>query len=430
MSRTRIDQSCDGDRMRPRGRSAVESAAKQTAADEAFLRRLAGLCGIGVIAGMSFALPGTAHAQSNTFIDEMQNLFTSACNTTGSGSPDCAGAGPASAGQVEVQNEGLSQRIIEQRLRELQCPPDADATANPVCGGKQGGASADTTSYEGLSLFVSGDYENKDKDNTAFETGFDSNKAGLTVGMDGRLGTDGVIGGAVSYGHTWGDFDNNGGDFNLDSIGALLYGSFYPSDQSFIDATVGVAGKDYTINRGFSRIGGGAGAPPITPAKGDTTGIEFNSSLSGGYDFSFDALTIGPRAGLNYKRTEYGSFTEHGSVLSLHYEDQVEDSLTATIGGQASYAISTDFGVVVPQVSAEYVHEFLNDQQTIHAVSAADGTPVNYLTDEPDRNYANVGAGVVFVLPNGVSPFLNYQAEVANSLETVQTVTLGVRLEL
>ena len=391
-------------------------------------RLLGGLGTVGLMAGLSLAFAPEAQAQSNTFIDQMQGTFNQACDTVGSGSPDCAGAGPATAGQVEVQNEGLSQRIIEQRLRELQCPPEGNASARPECG--QGGASADSTSYEGLSIFVSGDYENKDKDNTAFETGFTSNKGGITAGIDGRIGTQGVIGGAVSYGHTWGDFDHDSGDFNLDSIGALLYGSYYPSDQSFIDGTIGVAGKSYAINRGFTRIGGGGGAPPITPAAGDTQGLEFTSSLSGGYDFTFGAFTIGPRAGLNYQRTQYNSFTEHGSILALQYEDQVEDSLTTSVGAQASYAISTDFGVVVPQVSAAFVHEFLNDQQTIHSVSVATGAAVDYQTDDPDRNYANVGAGVVFVLPDGVSPFLNYQAEVANSIETVQTVTLGIRLEL
>jgi uncharacterized protein YhjY with autotransporter beta-barrel domain len=106
----------------------------------------------------------------------------------------------------------------------------------------------------------------------------------------------------------------------------------------------------------------------------------------------------------------------------------VEDSLTSTLGFQGSVAISTSFGVVVPQVSAEYVHEFLNDRRTIHASS--NGAPVDFVTDPPDRDYFNVGGGVVFVLPDGISPFLNYTAEVANRFEEVHTVTLGVRLEM
>jgi hypothetical protein len=80
-------------------------------------------------------------------------------------------------------------------------------------------------------------------------------------------------------------------------------------------------------------------------------------------------------------------------------------------------------------VNAEYVHEFLNDRRTVHA-TAIDGSAVSFVTDPPDRDYFNVGGGVVFVLPDGISPFLNYTAEVANRFEEVHTVTAGVRLEL
>jgi outer membrane autotransporter protein len=234
----------------------------------------------------------------------------------------------------------------------------------------------------------------------------------------------GVIGGALSYSHTFGDFDDGGGDFDVDSFGGLLYGSYYPSDASYIDAVIGLAAKDQKLDRRVV-----ANNLILGNAEGDTIGFEFQGSLSAGYDFTFDNITVGPRVGVNYLRTEMDGFTETGNPLALSYEDQVEDSLTTTVGIQGSVAISTGFGVVVPQVSAEYVHEFLNDRRTIDAF-ALDGTPVSFVTDPPDRDYFNVGGGVVFVLPDGIAPFLNYSAQVANRFEELHTVTAGVRLEL
>jgi outer membrane autotransporter protein len=387
---------------------------------------------VGVAVGLSLASVEPAGAQTtpgappDTFLDQTQNVVDGECPS--SGPVPCVAGIVTSAGQVEVQNEGMAQYVVQRRLRALQCPPDAEAKGE--CSSQpQGGASADEESFlNGMSVFFSGDYENKNKDVNNFEAGFQSNKGGLTVGADKRLGTWGVAGAAISYGHTWGEFDHNDGDFSTDSIGTLIYGSYYPTDQSFIDATVGFAYKFYDVSRGFSMIDG---THQPVEAKGDTTGVEFNTSLSGGYDFTFGAFTVGPRLGLNYIQTHYDAFTENNNPLGLSYGDQKEDSLTTTAGVQMSYAISTDFGVVVPQVSAEYVHEFLNDQHTVHAVSAATPTVnVSYLTEKPDRDYAHVGAGVVFVLPEGYSPYLNYRAEVANSNETVQTVTVGLRLEL
>src|SRR5262249_23044310 len=142
-----------------------------------------------------------------------------------------------------------------------------------------------------------------------------------------------------------------------------------------------------------------------------------------------DSFSIGQRLGVHYLRSELGEFTETGDA-ALRYDDQVDDSLTSTVGFQGSVAMSTSFGVVVPTVSAEYVHEFLDDRHTVHASSPNGDVSLGFVTARPDRDSFNVGAGVVFGRPDGVSPFLNYTAEVANRFEEVHTVTAGVRLEM
>jgi outer membrane autotransporter protein len=358
---------------------------------------------------LSFAQP----AQAQTFQSAVDALANSVCSLA-----PCPNLGSTAAvgGQTEVQNDRVPAAVSE-RLRELQC--EADGNANCL---QAGGASADETSFEGLNLFISTDYQYKRKDEAA-EAGFQSDRFGLTVGLDAPMDW-GVIGGALSYSHTWGEFDDSGGEFDTNSFGGLLYGSYYPSDASYIDAVIGLAGKGESLDRRVV-----ANNTIIGDAEGDSLGFEFQASLSGGYDFTFDNITVGPRVGVHYLRTEIDGFTETGTPLALSYEDQVEDSLTTTAGLQASVAISTDFGVVVPQANAEYVHEFLNDRRTIDA-TATDGTPISFVTDPPDRNYFNVGGGVVFILPDGIAPFLDYSAQVANRFEELHTITAGVRFEL
>ena len=374
------------------------------------------ISGLAGIAATTVALSFIQPVQAQTFQDEMDSLATVVC---GSFAPcPTFGSTAAIGGQIEVQNGGLPA-AVSQRLRQQQC--EADDNANCL---QPGGASADETSFDGLNLFVSTDYQYKRKDEAA-EAGFQSDRGGITVGLDAPMEW-GLIGGAISYSHTWGDFDDDGGEFGIDSFGGLVYASYYPTDASYIDAVIGLAGKGQTLDRRVV-----ANNVILGNAEGDTIGFEFQGSLSGGYDFAFDNITIGPRVGVNYLRTELNGFTETGNPLALSYEDQVEDSLTTTAGVQASIAISTSIGVIVPQASAEYVHEFLNDRRTIHAVST-DGTatPVDFVTDPPDRNYFNIGGGIVFVLPDGIAPFLSYSAQVANRFEELHTLTAGVRFEL
>ena len=336
------------------------------------------------------------------------------CQVSGSGLAACAG--PITSPSQNIS--GTGQDLIEARLKQLRCKDSTDPNCNAV-----GGAAADSVSYAGLSFFVSSDYKHKDKAATAAELGSDSNTFGPTIGVDYRLGTNAVIGGAFDYAYTAGDFDANYGDFHTDVFTWIFYGSYFPSDQSFIDASAGFGAKHYVTRH--DDPGGGAN----NAVKGDTNGFEFSADLSGGYDFSFGAFTVGPRAGLHYKRSDLNGFTETGTGALFTYSDQLDESLTGTVGFQASYAFSTDIGVIVPQVNGEYVREFLTDHNTYTATSAATGS-IAFVTDDPDLNHFNVGAGVVLVLPDGISPFPNFQAEPANSLERTQTVTAGVRVEM
>ncbi len=128
------------------------------------------------------------------------------------------------------------------------------------------------------------------------------------------------------------------------------------------------------------------------------------------------------------------AFSESGSTgLELRFGDEDFESITSTFGAKASMAISTSFGVLVPQAEADYIHEFANNQQTFTASFVQDlkgsPTPLVFQTDNPHRDYAGLGVGVVLGLPHGISSFLNYRALVGNPLATTQTVTAGVRFE-
>jgi uncharacterized protein YhjY with autotransporter beta-barrel domain len=354
-------------------------------------------------AGMLFAIAEQADAQSIT-----PPTF---CNRNDTG---CIPQGGPTSSPAEGIS-GSAQRQVEQRLQRLRC----EGSDDPTCAGGEA-AAADSVSYEGLGVFVSADYQHKDKTATIFELGFESDSFGPTVGVDYRLGSVGVIGAAFDYEHAFGDYDDGFGDFDTDTFTVLVYGSYYPTEQSFIDAALGFGYKQFDTEHLNN-------ASLTDTVEGNTHGFDFTADLTGGYDFAFGAFTVGPRLGLHYKRAELNGFTETGTAPFTTYHDQVRDSLTGTIGFQASYAISTSFGVIVPSVNAEYVREFLDDRETYTATDA--GGTFDYAGDQPDRNHFNVGGGVVLLLPDGVFPFINYEAELANYLEETHTITAGVRLE-
>jgi outer membrane autotransporter protein len=172
-------------------------------------------------------------------------------------------------------------------------------------------------------------------------------------------------------------------------------------------------------------------------ANGDFDAIQYSFAANIGYQYTLYGVELQPVARLRYLAAEIDGFTETGAGgLNLTYDDQDVESFTTRVGLQASYAVDTSVGVLVPYVRGEYVHEFLNDDDGAQVHYAADpffatnpaGSSVFVITtEEPDRNYGDLGAGVALTLPNGWVTFLDYAAVVGFADFAIHTVAAGFR---
>lgn len=341
---------------------------------------------------------------------------------------------------VGVNNTGTAclTAPIGTRLRDTICQIPANTAASSS--GSTTALSAEGQRVEErkvgrligpVNVFISGDYERFDKKVTTFESGHKTNAGRLTIGADYAFSDRFLAGGAVKYGRDSGRF-TAGGDFKTDSYGLQLYGNFVPVANSFINASAGYT----SLKNAMSRVALITKAGPPSPVGGivfgDTDGEAFNIGLNSGYDFSFQGATVGPRLGLRYKRTETDGYRERGNTgLELLYDAQTAKSLTSVVGLYGSKAISTSFGVLVPQATLEYVHEFQNSQRIINFrfVDNPAAGPFSFQNDRPDRNYFNIGLGIAVVWPHGISGFLNYRAMVGYNDRSSHTVTVGMRIE-
>ena len=137
---------------------------------------LTGIAGIGAAAAMAMAFVQPAQAQ--TFQDGIDTIGGLCGGSFGPGCPFLGTAG-GPGGQVEVQGGGQPPGI-EQRMRELQCKAEGNASCL-----QPGGAAADSMPFEGLNLFVSTDYQKKIKDEAA-EAGLDSDRGASPSGSTAR----------------------------------------------------------------------------------------------------------------------------------------------------------------------------------------------------------------------------------------------------
>lgn len=296
-----------------------------------------------------------------------------------------------------------------------------------------GAASAEDQTSEGhRSYFVTGQLSKGDRERTAREDAFEFESAAITLGYDMRFADKGFAGLAFGYNQSESEIERNGG--NIDTTGYVLsaYGTRYQASGIYIDglASYGKNNHDFVRNVRYASI-----SDSIT---GNPSGNELGISVGIGHDLEkgFRGIDAAVFARTNYLKTKVDGYWENGdSRLELEVKNQEFESLTLAVGAQLSKSLSRTFGVLVPQVRAELVHEFKNDSRNIIARYVYepynDGTTLfASATDEPDRDYAAVGLGVSALFRDGGQAFAMIETLAGLDKSTNYSLNVGVRREL
>jgi len=259
------------------------------------------------------------------------------------------------------------------------------------------------------------------------QAAYDFSGGGVTVGADYRFGDNLVAGLAFGWIRRNSDFTDRS-EFQSDSYSPSIYASYF-GDAFYVNGIFTYTRTNHDLDRAIVyNVGGG---PVNRTAKSDPSANEYAVSVGGGYEWTFGEFSVGPSAQLNYVHWDLESFTETGAGgLNLQNGSQDLNSFTSVIGGDASYAFSTDIGIILPQIRAGWVHEYSNNSRTIGASFVSQPfAPMNVVTSKPDRDYATFGATVSGTFAHGWSAFLDYETLLDLSQVSINTFTIGARLE-
>jgi uncharacterized protein with beta-barrel porin domain len=315
-------------------------------------------------------------------------------------------------------------------------------------------AASTPSAFSRLGLFANGTFTGGDTDATSREAGFDFKTFGMTLGADYRFTDNLVLGATFNYLSTNIDFDKfsfvgtpDGGGMDTRSFGFSIYGTYYVSNQFYVDGIFNFGSNRYDIDRRIiysipstDRSGNlipGSTTVVNQTAEANTYSTQYAFSVGAGYDFNVQGFTITPFVRLDYGKLNVDGYQEainntaNGFGLALAFNDQDVESLLSALGAQASYAISTGIGVLLPQVRAEWRHEFKNDARTIASrfVNDPARTPLTIVTDSPDRDFFILGGSLSATFRGGVAAFVSYEAVVGLSQVTSNNVVGGIRLE-
>lgn len=325
-----------------------------------------------------------------------------------------------------------------------------------LVGGNSGDSSGDSSGSERVGLsrlgfFVNGNLRRGSLDTTLNETGFDFRSSGLTAGMDYRLTNKFVAG--IAVGHSNSDSNAVDDSAHLDSKDTTgsLYASYY--DQALYVDMIASFGHisygeqrttTYTVNPALLAVGtptNCTGDICSLSLYGSTGARQFALGTDAGYAFNFGPVDLTPDVAIDYTRVNISSFAEQdpdSSGMAIAYGEQVGDSLLLKIGGQVAYAISTPFGIILPNVRAHYIHEFLDDSRGLLAhyvddptVNSSTGPISNFtiFTDEPERNYLDYGVGVTLQFAFGLAAYVEYGALAQDANIHENETSIGFRFQ-
>jgi outer membrane lipase/esterase len=308
-----------------------------------------------------------------------------------------------------------------------QASPSVDALAaapddrKPQTGG---GAAADKPdAFPRWGAFVNGNVEIGRQSTTDAQLGFKTTTKGVTVGADYRLPGNHVVGAAVAFPKADTDLDNGGGNQTAKGYGFSVFGSYIPIKNAYIDGILNVGHNKYDSQR--TQVQGGF-------ATSHTNGNQLGLAVSGGYEFNRGPLALTPFARLEYIDAKVSGFDESGnSKEALTISEQRIKATTVTIGGQASYALSTSWGVLMPNARIEFQHVADRNIKDVTALIPGDLTilPGTIPILGEDRSFGTYALGLSAVFPRGVSAFFNYEQLFAKDNFSDRHYTLGVRIE-
>lgn len=283
--------------------------------------------------------------------------------------------------------------------------------------------------YKRLGVFINASGSFGTKNTGTHELGYGFGNASITIGSDYAFTDNLLLGAAFTYRNVKAEFARNSGDVTAHSYSGSIYGTFNYQDF-YTDGlfSIGSAHTDITRNIIYST----PTAAINTRAFGNTDAMEYKTTLSSGYNFFINRFNINPYVGFQYTKTATQGFDESGGMgWAIHYDSQDIESIQSSVGARFAYIFDTNFGVIIPQASAEWIHEYGYNQRVLntHFIQDLNKTKFQILSDKPDRDFMTASFNVQGQFAHDISGFLGYDIVLLRENVSNHTVTAGIRMQ-
>jgi large repetitive protein len=274
---------------------------------------------------------------------------------------------------------------------------------------------------DGYTAWTGGAVNFGSRDTNASASGFDFTTAGISAGMDKRISSSLAIGAGLGYGHDDTSVGNDGSHVTANSYNIALYGSFSPTQSTFIDGLIGYQWLSFDTRRFVTADG--------DMVNGHRSGDQVFASLSAGYEYRTDTMLISPYGRIDDANARLNGYTEQGDdIYALSYQNQTVRTTTGSLGVRADYLFKEDYGTVMPQIRLEYEHDFQGSSQATMSYADLLAGPIYSAQVDPlTQNHFMIGIGVNWQFNNHWLLRLEYENVINAGDQNDQSILINVQ---
>lgn len=296
------------------------------------------------------------------------------------------------------------------------------------------------TEFQRWGFFAAGTIGRGDAERGIINPAYDFDIKGLTAGVDYRHSDKWIFGGTLGYTRQNNSLTDAEGTLNTHGWSISGYTTYYQSNSWYSDAVLSYGSNSYEMERRLKYSFSLPGSLTTTVdqrSSADSSGTSLSFAGSFGRDFNHGAWGFGPYARFMYTKLNFDATTERmlpgspGSGLALVIQTRDVTSVSSVLGGKLTYVHSTNWGVLIPHLQAEWQHEFKDDPSQVEAHFLYDpsATPFTITGDKLDTDFFRIGLGLSMVLTKGRSGFFYYEKMIGRDGISQDNLALGLRIE-
>lgn len=248
-----------------------------------------------------------------------------------------------------------------------------------------------------------------DRDTQDGISGYTLTTGGAVFGLDRKFGSIVQAGLILGYSNSNLSWDDPGNSGKIDSEHIGIYGSARYSGF-YLDGIAGYTSLDNSADRTI-----------ITPVFTDKAATSFGSSvwegnLSGGYDFTFGELRVGPTISLDYQHLNQDGFSENGAQnFDVQMHSGTAESSTSSLGLRMTGVFQDGDWRFLPRAGLFWLHQFKDD--ALRLTTNFVGYPTATFTvasADPVPNQAMGSLGLSVEYNKNLSLYLDFSAVLAD----------------